>query len=239
MRPRAVSLKSSLPKRCLAEIIGTFGLVFATAGAAVVDELSGGRITHLGVGVVSGLIITVMIYAVGHVSGAHFNPAVTLGFAVGRHFPVKELPVYWAAQLLGAGVGALSLRALFGKVGILGGTVPRGSTLESFSFEIPLTFILMFVIMAVATDTRAKGDHAALAIGAAVGLNSIFGGPISGASMNPARSFGPALASWTWTDHWIYWTAPFIGAAIATLAYNLLKGDGDKGDLPPDSPAQG
>ena len=176
-------------------------------------------------GLVSGLIITAMIYAVGHVSGAHFNPAVTLGFAVGRHFPVKEVPIYWGSQLLGAVIGAFSLRALFGEVGIMGGTVPRGSTLESFGFEIPLTFILMFVIMAVATDSRAKGSHAALAIGATVALNSIFGGPISGGSMNPARSFGPALAAWNWADHWIYWVAPPIGAALGALAYNLLRGD--------------
>ena len=216
-------MESSLPKRSLAEAIGTFGLVFATAGANVVNELSGGRITHLGVGIVSGLIITAMIYAVGHISGAHFNPAVTVGFAVGRHFPVKEIPVYWAAQLFGGSVGALSLRGLFGEVGIMGGTVPRGSTLESFGFEIPLTFILMFVIMAVATDSRAQGGQAALAVGVTVGLNSIFGGPISGASMNPARSFGPALAAWNWGEHWIYWTAPFVGAAIAALAYNLLR----------------
>ena len=222
----ADSLQSSLPKRCFAETIGTFGLVFATAGANVVDELSDGQITHLGVGIVSGLIITAMIYAVGHVSGAHFNPAVTVGFTVGRHFPLKEAPIYWASQLVGAGIGALSLRALFGEVGVMGGTVPRGSTLESFGFEIPLTFILMFVIMAVATDSRAQGGHAALAIGATVALNSIFGGPISGASMNPARSFGPALAAWNWGDHWIYWTAPFVGAAVAAVAYNVLKGGG-------------
>ena len=222
----ADSLQSSLPKRCFAETIGTFGLVFATAGANVVDELSDGQITHLGVGIVSGLIITAMIYAVGHVSGAHFNPAVTVGFTVGRHFPLKEAPIYWASQLIGAGIGALSLRALFGEVGVMGGTVPRGSTLESFGFEIPLTFILMFVIMAVATDSRAQGAHAALAIGATVALNSIFGGPISGASMNPARSFGPALAAWNWGDHWIYWTAPFVGAVVAAVAYNVLKGGG-------------
>ena len=224
----ADSLQSSLPKRCFAETIGTFGLVFATAGANVVDELSDGQITHLGVGIVSGLIITAMIYAVGHVSGAHFNPAVTVGFTVGRHFPLKEAPIYWASQLVGAGIGALSLRALFGEVGIMGGTVPRGSTLESFGFEIPLTFILMFVIMAVATDSRAQGAHAALAIGATVALNSIFGGPISGASMNPARSFGPALAAWNWGDHWIYWTAPFVGAGVAAVAYNVLRGVGEK-----------
>ena len=219
-------MQSSLPKRCLAEIIGTFGLVFATAGANVVDELSDGRITHLGVGLVSGLIISSDDLRRGaHVSGAHLNPAVTLGFAVGRHFPVKEVPVYWGSQLLGAVIGAFSLRAFFGEVGIMGGTVPRGSTLESFGFEIPLTFILMFVIMAVATDSRAKGSHAALAIGATVALNSIFGGPISGGAMNPARSFGPALAAWNWADHWIYWAAPPIGAALGALAYNLLRGE--------------
>ena len=216
-------MESSLPKRSLAEGIGTFGLVFATAGANVVNELSEGRITHLGVGLVSGLIITAMIYAVGHISGAHFNPAVTVGFAAARHFPVKELPVYWAVQLVGGSVGAMSLLGLFGRVGTMGGTMPRGSALESFGFEIPLTFILMFVIMAVATDSRAQGGQAALAVGVTVGLNSIFGGPISGASMNPARSFGPALAAWNWGDHWIYWTAPFVGAVLGALAYNLLR----------------
>ena len=216
-------MESSLPKRSLAEGIGTFGLVFATAGANVVNELSDGRITHLGVGLVSGLIITAMIYAVGHISGAHFNPAVTVGFAAARHFPVKELPVYWAAQLVGGSVGAMSLLGLFGRVGTMGGTMPRGSALESFGFEIPLTFILMFVIMAVATDSRAQGGQAALAVGVTVGLNSIFGGPISGASMNPARSFGPALAAWNWGDHWIYWTAPFVGAVLGAVVYNLLR----------------
>ena len=216
-------MESSLPKRSLAEGIGTFGLVFATAGANVVNELSEGRITHLGVGLVSGLIITAMIYAVGHISGAHFNPAVTVGFAAARHFPVKELPVYWAAQLVGGSVGAMSLLGLFGRVGTMGGTMPRGSALESFGFEIPLTFILMFVIMAVATDSRAQGGQAALAVGVTVGLNSIFGGPISGASMNPARSFGPALAAWNWGDHWIYWTAPFVGAVLGAVVYNLLR----------------
>lgn len=217
-------MKSSLSKRSLAEAIGTFGLVFATAGVNVVNELSDGQLSHLGVGIVSGLIVTAMIYAVGHVSGAHFNPAVTVGFAVGRHFPVKEVPVYWAAQLVGGSVGALSLLSLFGKVGIMGGTMPRGSAMESFGFEIPLTFILMFVIMAVATDSRAQGGQAALAVGVTVGLNSIFGGPISGASMNPARSFGPALAAWNWGEHWIYWTAPFVGAGLGAVAYNLVRG---------------
>ena len=216
-------MESSLAKRSLAEGIGTFGLVFATAGANVVNELSEGRITHLGVGLVSGLIITAMIYAVGHISGAHFNPAVTVGFAAARHFPVKELPIYWAAQLVGGSVGAMSLLGLFGRVGTMGGTMPRGSALESFGFEIPLTFILMFVIMAVATDSRAQGGQAALAVGVTVGLNSIFGGPISGASMNPARSFGPALAAWNWGDHWIYWAAPFVGAVLGAVAYNLLR----------------
>ena len=221
-------MERALAKRCIAEGIGTFGLVFATAGANVVNEISEGQITHLGVGIVSGLIITAMIYAVGHISGAHFNPAVTVGFVVSRRFPVKDLPAYWAAQLVGGSVGALSLLGLFGKVGVMGGTMPRGSALESFGFEIPLTFILMFVIMAVATDSRAEGGQAALAVGVTVGLNSIFGGPISGASMNPARSFGPALAAWNWGEHWIYWTAPFVGAGLGALVYDVVRRSGSE-----------
>ncbi len=169
----------------LAEGIGTFGLVFAGCGAIMIDTLSHGAITHVGVGLVFGLMITVMIYTFGHISGAHFNPAVTLAFVVARHFPVRQLIGYWSAQLLGALLAAGCLRFLFGNVASLGATVPtgQGGAWQSLGLETLLSFFLMIVIMAMATDTRAVGQAAALAIGATVGLEAIFAGPICGASM--------------------------------------------------------
>lgn len=209
----------------VAEGIGTFGLVFAGCGAIVIDQLSGGQVTHVGVGLVFGLIITVMIYSLGHISGAHFNPAVTLGFVLARHFPLQRLAGYWLAQFLGAILASGCLRLLFGDVAHLGATLPTGSggAWQSFGLEALLTFFLMFVIMAMATDTRAIGQAAALAIGATVGLEALFAGPISGASMNPARSLGPALLSWTWTDQWVYLIAPLVGALAGALVYRALR----------------
>lgn len=209
----------------LAEGIGTFGLVFAGCGAIMIDTLSHGQVTHVGVGLVFGLIITVMIYALGHISGAHFNPAVTLGFVLARHFPVKRLFGYWLAQCSGAILAAGCLRLLLGPVANLGTTLPMGSggAWQSFGLEALLTFFLMFVIMAMATDTRAVGQAAALAIGSTVGLEALFAGPICGASMNPARSLGPALVSVTWTDQWVYLLAPFLGAILGALVYRLLR----------------
>jgi len=185
--------------RLVAEFVGTFGLVFAGTGAIVVDAETGGGVGHVGIGLTFGLVIMVMIYATGHISGAHFNPAVTLTFAVGRHFPWRQVPRYWEAQLGGALLGSLLLRGLFGDTANLGTTLPRGSAPQSLILETVLTFVLMFVITAVATDTRAVGQAAAIAIGGTVGLEALFAGPISGASMNPARSLAPALVSWTWS----------------------------------------
>jgi aquaporin NIP len=180
---------------------------------------------HVGVAITFGLVIMVMIYAVGHVSGAHFNPAVTCAFVLARHFPAPRAGAYVAAQLVGAIAAAALLRASLGDVADLGATQPSGSDAQSFVWELVLTFFLMFVIMAVATDTRAVGEAAAIAIGGTVGLDAMFGGPISGASMNPARSIGPALVSWDLDSLWLYVVAPLIGAALGALAYEFVRGE--------------
>jgi MIP family channel proteins len=179
----------------------------------------------VGVGLLFGLVIAAMIYATGHISGAHLTPAVTFGFVRARHFPVARLAGYWLAQVGGALLAALTLRLLFGPVAHLGATVPAesGDAWQSFGLEVVLTFFLMFVITAVATDTRAVGQAPALAIGAVVGLEALFVGPISGASMNPARSRGPALVGWVWTAQWVYVTAPFVGATLGALLYRWLR----------------
>ena len=231
-RPAAAPPPCGTPQRpvplwvsLLAEGIGIFGLVFAGCGAIMINTLSNGQITHVGVGLVFGLVVAAMIYATGHLSGAHLNPAVTLGFVLARHFPLRRLAGYWLAQLLGALAAIGCLRLLLGDVAHLGATLPAraGGAWQAFGFEVLLTFFLMFVIMAVATDTRAVGQAAALAIGATVGLEALFAGPISGASMNPARSLAPAIISGIWTDQWVYMTAPFIGAALAALVYRWLR----------------
>jgi MIP family channel proteins len=167
-----------------------------------------------------------MIYATGHLSGAHINPAVTLAFTLTRHFPAREAFAYVAAQIAGAISGALALLAVWtDKPAALGATVPSVAAGSAFVYELVLTAFLMFVIVAVATDTRAVGAAAAIAIGATVGLDALFGGPVTGASMNPARSLGPALASGEWDQFWIYVTAPLLGAAAGALAYQLVRGE--------------
>jgi MIP family channel proteins len=175
---------------------------------------------------VFGLTVMAMIYAVGHISGAHINPAVTFGFALVRHFPWRDVPWYWTAQLAGAVAASLSLRAMFGLVADMGATLPAGSAMQSLGLEVVVSFFLMLVIMAVATDMRAVGQAAAIAIGATVGLEAIFAGPISGASMNPARSLAPAIVAGNFTDHWVYWVGPLVGMGMAAGCYRLLRGDG-------------
>ncbi|GHO64628.1 aquaporin [Ktedonobacter sp. SOSP1-52] len=213
---------TSLLRRASAELLGTYALVTAGCGAIMVDRLTG-ALTHVGVALTFGLIITVMIAAMGHLSGAHFNSAVTVAFALTRHFAWKEVPAYIGGQLLGAILGAGTLRLLFGPVADLGATLPHGSVWQSFGLEILLSAVLMVVIISVATDTRAVGQLAALAIGATVALDAMWGGPISGASMNPARSFGPALLSGAWNGHWVYWLGPLLGVCLGAILYQWLR----------------
>lgn len=216
---------TALPLQALAaELIGTFALVFAGCGAIMVDAKTH-ALGHVGVAIVFGLAIMVMIYAVGHVSGAHFNPAVTFAFALTRHFPWTRVVAYWGAQLAGAALAAALLRGSLGNVADLGSTLPTGSDGRAFLWELVLSFFLMFVIMGVATDTRAVGEAAAIAIGGTVGLDALFGGPITGASMNPARSLGPALVSGELRSIWVYLAAPLVGTALAALAYVYVRGD--------------
>ncbi len=209
----------------LAEFAGTFFLVFSGCGSMVIDQIAPGQITHVGIALTFGLVVMAMIYATGHLSGAHLNPAVTLGFALCRHFSWKKILPYWLAQTLGAIAAAMVLKGLFGNVGHLGATLPRFNPWQAFVLEFFLTFFLMFVIMAVATDSRAVGEAAAIAIGGTVGLEALFAGPISGASMNPARSIGPALISGTFENLWIYLLAPFIGAVLGAFSYQAIRRD--------------
>jgi MIP family channel proteins len=206
----------------LAEAIGAFALVFAGCGAIMVDAETG-ALGHVGVALTFGLVIMAMIYAAGHVSGAHFNPAVSVAFALTRHFPWPSVGAYVGAQTAGALAAAAILRASLGDVASVGATLPSGSDGQAFLWELVLTFLLMFVIMAVATDTRAVGEAAAIAIGGTVGLDAMFGGPVTGASMNPARSFGPAVVAGELGSLWIYLTAPLLGAALGALAYQLIR----------------
>jgi MIP family channel proteins len=213
-----------LVRALAAEGIGTFALVFAGCGAIVVDAKTG-SLGHLGVALSFGLVIMVMIYALGHISGAHFNPAVTFAFALTRHFPWTRTASYWGAQLAGALLAAALLRGSLGDHAHVGATLPSGSQGQAFLWELVLTFFLMFVIMAVATDSRAVGEAAAIAIGGTVGLDALFGGPISGASMNPARSFGPAVVSGDLHALWLYILAPATGAALAAFTYQFVRGE--------------
>jgi MIP family channel proteins len=215
---------NALGRSALAEAMGTFALVFAGAGAIMVDADTG-ALGHVGVALTFGLVIMAMVYALGHVSGAHLNPAVTAAFAVTRHFPAERVVVYWGAQAAGATAAALVLRASLGDVADIGATVPRGSHAQAFLWEAVLSAFLMLVIMAVATDTRAVGEGAALAIGGTIALDALVGGPVTGASMDPARSLGPALVSGELSSLWVYLAAPVVGAVADALAYQLVRAE--------------
>jgi aquaporin NIP len=202
-------------RRMAAEFVGTFALVFAGTGAIVVNAASGGQVTHVGVALTFGLIVLAMIYAVGDVSGAHLNPAVTLGFAVAGRFPVRDVPPYIAAQCGGAFLASGVLRFLFPDHPTLGATLPAGTAGQSFVFEVILTLLLMFVILTVATGAKERGLMAGVAVGAVVALEALFAGPVCGASMNPARSLAPAVVSGVADHLWVYLAAPSLGVLLA------------------------
>ena len=217
-------MSSDLGRRCLAEAFGTFALVFAGCGAIVVNSERGGSLGAAGIAAAFGLVIMAMVYAIGHLSGAHVNPAVTVAFVTSRHFPTRDALAYIPAQAVGAVAGALTLRIAWqGTPANLGATVPSVGVGAALLYEFVMTAFLMFVVMAVATDTAAVGAAAAIAIGGTVALDALFGGDVTGASMNPARSFGPALVASEWTDFWVYLLAPVTGAIAAALFYGIVR----------------
>ena len=205
-------------KKHLAEGLGTFALIFAGTGAIVVNEVSGGVISHAGIALTFGFVVMAMIYCVGDVSGAHLNPAVTTAFAAAGRFPWREVPGYIAAQVTGAVSASLLLRTLFPTNAGLGATLPAGLPAQSLVFEIVLTFFLMLVVLSVSTGAKEKGITAGAAVGAIIALEAMFAGPISGASMNPARSLAPALVSGRFDHLWIYFAGPLLGALLAVPA---------------------
>ena len=198
-------------------------LVVIGPGSSAVDLYSHGNVSHVGVGLSFAFVIVAAVYALGHISGAHFNPAVTVGFWLSGRFPSQEVIPYAVAQLTGAVAGALLLRGLLGADAQAAATVPSVPLPSALAIEIVLTFFLMLVIMAVATDHRVATPAAGLAVGLTVGFGAMMGGPLTGASMNPARTFGPALATGVWTGHWLYWLGPLFGAGIAVATYGYLR----------------
>lgn len=216
----------ALWRRSLAEGLGTFFLVLAGCGAIVADARFDGALGTVGIALVFGLVVMAMISATGHLSGAHLNPAVTVAFALTRHFPLRDVAGYVTAHTGGSILAALLLLAAWpGRPADLGATIPSVGVVTALAYEVALTAALMFVIISVATDVRAWGSGAALAIGATVALDAMFGGPVTGASMNPARSLGPALAAGEWQDFWVYIAGPVVGAALGALAYQLVRGE--------------
>ena len=212
-------------RRCFAELVGTFALVFAGTGALVIDDVTRG-VGHVGVALTFGLVVMAMIYAVGDVSGAHFNPAVTLGFWAARRLEGRWAAPYVLSQLLGALGASLLLRTMFGNRAYLGATIPAGADGQSFALEVVLTALLMFVILCVSTGSREVGAMAGMAIGGVIALEALFAGAISGASMNPARSLAPALVSGHLTSVWVYLAAPPLGAAAAVPCWRLIRPQG-------------
>jgi aquaporin Z len=201
----------------IAEVFGTFALVFAGTGAIVINDVSGGTVSHAGIALTFGLVVLAMIYAVGEVSGAHLNPAVTIGFFFARRFPGRRVLPYAVSQCVGAFLASSLLHLLFPSNATLGATVPAGPAAQSFILELVLTLLLMFVILSVSTGAKEKGITAGIAVGAVIAFEAMFAGPISGASMNPARSLAPAVVSGQLGSLWLYLIAPALGAATAVL----------------------
>jgi aquaporin NIP len=206
-----------------AELIGTFALVFCGTGAVIIDQQTGGGVTHVGVAITFGLIVMSMIYTLGNISGAHLNPAVSIAFTIAGRFPVKQLPGYIASQLAGGVIASILLKILFPASRFLGATMPAGTEMQSLILETILTFFLMLVIIHVATGSKEQGMFAGMAIGSVVALEAMFAGPVCGASMNPARSVAPALVSGHPEHLWVYILAPVAGAALAIPVWNYLS----------------
>jgi len=213
-------------RKCYAEFFGTFILVFVGTGAVVINDVSGGAITHTGVAICFGLVVMAMIHTLGEISGAHINPAVTVAFWFAKRFPGNEVMPYVLSQLAGAMLASAVLSQLFPEHLTLGATLPAGSEMQSLVLEMILTFILMFVIINVSVGSKEQGLLAGITIGAVVGFEAMFAGPITGASMNPARSIGPALLSGQLSSLWVYIVGPMVGAALAITTCRLIQWPG-------------
>lgn len=209
-------------RKYIAEIIGTFAMIFCGTGSIIINQETNGSITHLGIAITFGLIVMTMIHSLGSISGAHFNPAVTIAFAVAKKFKINQVIPYIISQLIGAVLASITLRLLFPKNVFLGATIPLNSDFQSFVLEYIITFILMFVIVNVAHGSKEQGLFAGISIGATVLLLALFAGPICGASMNPVRSLAPALVSNHLEHLWLYLIAPILGASSSVLVWNYL-----------------
>ncbi|CAO2816304.1 unnamed protein product [Amaranthus hypochondriacus] len=210
-------------RKLIAEMIATYLMVFVSCGVNAMNAIDEHKIGKIGVSLAVGMIVMVMIYAVGHISGAHMNPAVTLAFAATRHFPWKQVPIYATAHLTGATLAAFTIRVLLHPIKEVGITTPTGTSSQALIMEILVTFIMMFVTSAVATDSKAVGELAGIAVGSAVCISSILAGPISGGSMNPARTIGPALASGYYKALWVYVVGPLTGTLLGAWSYEFIR----------------
>jgi len=225
-------------RKYIAEAVGTFALVFAGTGAIVINKVSNGTVTGPGIAITFGLVVMAMIYAFGQTSGAHINPAVTVGFVLARRFPGRCVAPYIASQLIGAFAASAILRFLFGNVAFLGATLPAGSETQSLVLEIILTALLMIVILCVATGSKEQGLMAGIAIEGTVGLEAMFAGPICGASMNPARSIAPAIVSGQLASLWVYVAGPLVGAMIAVPGWLVTRAPDSKAAEPITQPQE-